>query len=171
MRSVIAALLTLLATYFNLVECGAASVVDIKATIDGAYILEEWHTDTGVFRPPQVEGRVVFLNGAVVTILIDKIRQERQVTVAEFGVYELREGTFSYRYDNASTFTHLANTINASSALPREGMRYFDIIQEGATVWLRSRSADKAEFVINAEGIRYSIGGKLLRVWRRSKLE
>jgi len=84
MRSVIAALVTLLATYFNLVECGAASVVDIKATIDGAYILEEWHTDTGVFRPPQVEGRVVFLNGAVVTILIDKIRQERQVTVAEF---------------------------------------------------------------------------------------
>src|SRR5262249_17402299 len=95
-----------------------------------------------------------FLNGAVVTILIDKMRQERQATVAEFGVYELREGTFSYRYDSASTFTQLANTINSSSALPREGMRYFDITQEGATVCLRSRSAEKAEFVINAEGIR-----------------
>jgi hypothetical protein len=171
MRIAIAALLTLLGTCFNLVECRAASVADIKATIDGAYILEEWHTDTGVFRPPQVEGRVVFLNGAVVTILIDKMGRERQVTVAEFGVYELREGTFAYRYDNASTFTQIPNTINVSSALPREGMRYFDITQEGAIVWLRSRSAEQAEFMINAEGIRYSIGGKLLRVWRRSKLE
>jgi hypothetical protein len=99
------------------------------------------------------------------------MRQERQVTVAEFGVYELREGTFSYRYDNASTFTQIPNTINVSNALPREGMRYFDITQEGATVWLRSRSAEQAEFMINTEGIRYSIGGKLLRVWRRSKLE
>jgi hypothetical protein len=52
-------------------ESRAASVAEIKAAIDGAYILEEWHTDAGVFRPPQVEGRVVFLNGAVVTILID----------------------------------------------------------------------------------------------------
>src|SRR6516162_9342690 len=171
MRSVIAALLTLLATYFNLVECGAASVVDIKATIDGAYILEEWHTDTGVFRPPQVEGRVVFLNGAVVTILIDKMREERQVTVAEFGVYELREGSFSYRYDNASTFTQTTSTITVSHTLPREGMRDFDVTHEGATVRLRSRSAEQAEFLINAEGIKYSIGGKLLRVWRRSKLE
>jgi hypothetical protein len=171
MRIAIAALFTLLATCFNPVECRAASVGDIKGTIDGAYILEEWHTDTGVFRSPQVEGRIVFLNGVVVTILINKMRQERQVTVAEFGVYELREETFSYRYDNASTVTQTANNINVSSALPREGMRYFDIMQEGATVRLRSRSAEQAEFVINTEGIRYSIGGKLLRVWRRSKLE
>jgi hypothetical protein len=171
MRLAISILLGFMGICFNIVECRAASVADIKAAIDGAYILEEWHTDAGVFRPPQVEGRVVFLNGSVVTILIDKMRQERQVTVAEFGVYELREGTFAYRYDNASTFTQLGNAINVSSALPRDGMRYFDITQEGTTIWLRSRSAEQAEFMINAEGIRYSIGGKLLRVWRRSKLE
>jgi len=171
MRIAIAALFTLLATCFNLVECRAASVADIKATIDGAFILEEWHTDTGVFRPPQVQGRVVFLNGAVVTILIDKMRQERQVTVAEFGVYELREGTFSYRYDNASTVTQMANNINVSGALPWEEMRYFDIAREGSTIRLRSRSAEQAEFIFSAEGMRYSVGGKLLRVWRRSKLE
>jgi hypothetical protein len=50
----------LLMTCFNFVESRAASVAEIKAAIDGAYILEEWHTDAGVFRPPQVEGRVVF---------------------------------------------------------------------------------------------------------------
>ena len=105
------------------------------------------------------------------TILIDKMRVDRQVTVAEFGVYELRPGSFSYRYDNASTFTQTANTINVSHALPWEGMRHFDISQEGSTVRLQSRSAEKAEFIIGAEGIRYSMGDKLLRVWRRSKLE
>jgi hypothetical protein len=171
MRVAITVLAGLLGTCVNLVECRAASLAEIKAAIDGAYILEEWHSDAGVFRPPQVEGRVVFLNGAVVTILIDKMREERQVTVAEFGVYELREGSFSYRYDNASTFTQTTSTITVSHALPREGMRDFDITHEDATVRLRSKSAEQAEFIINAEGFKYSIGGKLLRVWRRSKLE
>jgi hypothetical protein len=41
----------LLMTCFNFVESRAASVAEIKAAIDGAYILEEWHTDAGVFRP------------------------------------------------------------------------------------------------------------------------
>ena len=175
MRFGISMILGLLAACFTLVECRGASVSEIKNAIEGAYILEEWHTDTdsdsGVFRPPQVEGRVVFLNGAVVTILIDKMREDRQVTVAEFRVYELRPGSFSYRYDNASTFTQTANTINVSHALPWEGMRHFDISQEGSTVRLQSRSAEKAEFIISAEGIRYSMGDKLLWVWRRSKLE
>jgi hypothetical protein len=40
-------------------------VTEIKATIDGAYILEEWHDADRVFRPPQVEGRFTFLNEAV----------------------------------------------------------------------------------------------------------
>jgi hypothetical protein len=41
------------------------AVTEIKATIDGAYILEEWHDADRVFRPPQVEGRFTFLNEAV----------------------------------------------------------------------------------------------------------
>jgi hypothetical protein len=171
MRTAIAVLLGLLGTCFNLVECRAASVAEIKATIDGTYILEEWHTDAGVFRPPQVEGRLAYLNGAVVTILINKMQEGQQVTVAEFGVYELRAGSFSYRYDNASTFTQTTNTINVSHALPWQGMRDFDVTQDGATVRLQSRTAEQAEFMIDAEGMRYSSGGKLLRVWRRSKSE
>jgi hypothetical protein len=111
------------------------------------------------------------LNGTVATILIYKMREDQQVTGAAFGVYELRAGSFSYRYDNASTFTQTATAINVSHTLPWEGMRDFDITQEGAIVRLRSRSAEQAEFIFNAEGVRYSVGGKLLRVWRRSKSE
>jgi hypothetical protein len=71
MRLVISIMLGFLSICFNLAECCAASVSEIRAAIDGAYVLEEWYTADRVFRPPQVEGRVVFLNGAVVTILID----------------------------------------------------------------------------------------------------
>jgi hypothetical protein len=171
MRFAIWTMLGLLITCLNCVEGRADSVAEIKAAIDGAYILEEWHTDAGVFRPPQVEGRVVFLDGSVVTILIDKMQPGRQITVAEFGLYELRAESFSYRYVNASTFTGTENTADVSRTLPWEKMRDFDVAQEGATVRLRSRSSDQAEFLLDAEGMRYSVGGKLLRVWRRSKLE
>jgi hypothetical protein len=171
MRLVISIMLGFLSICFNLAECRAASVSEIRAAIDGAYILEEWHDADRVFRSPQVEGRFVLLNGAVVTILINKMREERQTTGALFGVYELSAGSFSYRYDNASAFTKTESAINASHDLPWEGMRDFDIMQEeGTTVRLRSRSAERAEFIFNVDGIRYSEGGKLLRVWRRSKL-
>jgi hypothetical protein len=76
-------------------EAKADSASEIKATIQGAYTLEEWHIDDGVFRPPQVDGRVVFLNGAVVFILINKIHEEKQTAVAGFGVYQLSAGSFS----------------------------------------------------------------------------
>jgi hypothetical protein len=60
MRFAISILLGFMGICFNLVECHAASVSEIRASIDGAYILEEWHNDERVFRPPMVEGRVVF---------------------------------------------------------------------------------------------------------------
>jgi hypothetical protein len=140
----------------------------VRAVIDGAYTLEEWHIDENVFRPPTVEGRIVFLNGAIVTILTNKIQPDRQITVALFGIYQLGTELFSYRYDNASVFIQTGSTITASRRPPFEGMRDFDIAREGAAVRLQSRSSEHAEFVFNAEGQRYSEGGKLMRVWRRA---
>jgi hypothetical protein len=144
------------------------SVSGVRAVIDGAYILEEWHIDENVFRPPQVEGRVVFLNGAVVSTLINKTQEDRQITVALFGVYQLSAESFSYRYDNSSIFIQTGSTITVSHRPPFEGMRDFDIAREGATVRLRSRSSERADFIFDAEGQRYLEGGKLLRTWRRS---
>jgi hypothetical protein len=143
---------------------------EIKAAIDGAYILEEWRIDENVFRPPQVEGRVVFLNGAVVSILINKAKEDRQFTVALFGIYQLSSELFSYRYDNSSIFIQTGSTITASHHPPFEGMRDFDIARDGATVQLRSRSSERAAFIFDAEGQKYSEGDKLVRVWRRSIL-
>jgi hypothetical protein len=152
-------------------DAEADSASEIRAAIYGAYILEEWHIDDGVFRKPQADGRFVILNGAVVTNLINKIQEDRQITAVLFGVYQLSAGSFSYRYDNTLIFTQTESTITVSHRLPWEGMRDFDIIQEGASVRLRSRSSEGADFMFSAEGLRYSEGGKLLRVWRRSILQ
>jgi hypothetical protein len=168
MRFVVAALIGLLGACCIPIECRAASVAELRAVLDGAYVLEEWHIGATAFRPPQVDGRVVFLHGAVVFISINKTQEEQQVTAAGFGIYDLNATSFSYRYDNFSTFTQTA-TINVSHTLPWEGMRDFEVIQEGTTVRLRSRIPEQAEFVFNADGMRYWEGGKLLRVWRRSK--
>lgn len=152
-------------------EADADVPSEIRAVIDGAYILEEWHSDDSVFRPPQVEGRSVFSNGAVVFIVINKIHEDKQITAALFGAYQLSAGSFSYRYDNASIFTQAGSAIAESRRLPWEGMRDFDVAQEGSAVRLRSRASERAEFLFDAEGQRYSEGGKLLRVWRRSILQ
>jgi hypothetical protein len=168
MRFAISIAFGFLSICFNLVECCAASVSEIKAVIDGAYNLEEWHSADRVFRPPQVDGRFIVLNGAVVTILIKKTPEEQRFTFIGFGVYELNEGSFSYRYDNVSRFIQKEGAINESHELPFVGMRDFDITEEGGTIRLRSQSSEQAELIFNAEGVRYSEGGKLLRVWRRS---
>jgi hypothetical protein len=143
---------------------------EIRAAIDGAYILEEWHIGENVFRPPQVEGRVVFLNGAVVSILINNTNEERKFTVALFGTYQLSQSSFSYRYDNSSIFIQTASSITESHNPPFEGMRDFDITRDGATVQLQSRSSERASFIFDAAGQKYSEGGKLVRVWKRSRL-
>jgi hypothetical protein len=142
----------------------------IKTAIDGAYILEEWHINENVFRPPQVEGRVVFLNGAVVSILINNTQEDRKFTVALFGIYQLSQNSFSYRYDNSSIFIQTASAITESHNPPFAGMRDFDITRDGATVQLQSRSSERASFIFDPDGQKYSEGGKLVRVWRRSSL-
>ena len=49
----------------------AASITELKAAIEGVYILDEWNIDGQTFRPPAVEGRFVVLNGNIMTVLID----------------------------------------------------------------------------------------------------
>ena len=52
----------------------------IRAYIDGVYILEEWNTDAGAFRPPKVDGRLVFFNGNVVFTTRNAISDTSQIT-------------------------------------------------------------------------------------------
>lgn len=146
---------------------GAAdpAVEALRAKIDGIYALEEWHTDTGVFRPPQVDGRFVALNGAVVVVLHNRIQRSNQTTTASYGSYVLKPTEFSYRYEEPSVFTQTSAGVTVSHKAPWEGMRSFSASRDGEAV--RFRSASGEEFLFSQEGLKYSEKGKVLRVWRR----
>ena len=137
----------------------------LRAAIDGVYVLEEWHTDTGVFRPPQVDGRFILLNGTVVVFLRNRIDEAKQVTVAAYGSYVLKASEFSYRYDEPSVFTQTSSGIVVSNRPFWEGMRSFVATRDGDNVRLVSQTAE--EFLFTPRGLQYSQKGKVQRVWRR----
>jgi hypothetical protein len=62
MKTLVATIIGLLFTCTPMITCNAASITELKAAIEGVYILEEWNIDGQTFRPPAVEGRFVILN-------------------------------------------------------------------------------------------------------------
>lgn len=141
----------------------------LRAAIDGAYVLEEWHTEAGVFRPPAVQGRFVLLNGVVVYEVRNGINEGNRLTIVGDGTYELSPASFSYRYTAWSLVTQSATGVAVSNKLPWEGARTFTAHRDGDTVALRTPSGE--EFLIDKNGMKYSLAGKLLRVWRKAKVE
>jgi hypothetical protein len=65
----------------------AASITELKAAIEGVYILDEWNIDGQTFRPPAVEGRFVILNGNVMSVLIDITQDSKKTYTTLYGVY------------------------------------------------------------------------------------
>jgi hypothetical protein len=143
-----------------------SAIEALQPLVEGMYALQEWHTSGGVFRPPQVEGRFVLLNGALVLVLHNRIQKANQTTVASYGSFVLAATQFSYRYEETSTFTQTPSGITVSPKAPWEGMRSFSASREGDVVRLRAGNGQQ-EFLFTAEGLTYSENGKVLRVWRR----
>jgi hypothetical protein len=155
--------------YTSMITSSAASITELKAAIEGVYILEEWNIDGQIFRPPAVEGRFVILSGNIMTVLIDTTQDLKGTYTTLYGVYSLTTDSFAYKYETRTTFTQTPDNISLSRAIPWEGMREFTVKQEGNSVHLQS--GEKAAFDFNPDGEIYSEGGKVLRVWHRAKPE
>jgi hypothetical protein len=169
MKAFIATTLGLAIACCTFVACNAGSVSELKGAIEGVYIVDEWNSDGKTFRPPQVEGRVVYLNGVVVAILIDTMQEAKKTYGASFGSYTLTADSFAYKFDTRTVFTQTPDKIDLSRAIPWEGMREFTVKQDGDSV--RLQYGEKAEFLFNPTGFTYSEGGKILRVYHRAKQE
>jgi hypothetical protein len=48
------------------------AIRDVKGCIEGVYVLEEFKVGGEVFRPPQIAGRFIVLNGALTYVFHDK---------------------------------------------------------------------------------------------------
>ena len=152
-----------------MITSNAASIAELKAAIEGVYILDEWNIDGQIFRPPAVEGRFVILNGNIMTVLIDITQEYKKTYSTLYGIYSLTSDSFAYKYETRVTFTQTPDNISLSRSIPWKGMREFTVKQEGDSVHLQF--GEKAAFEFNPDGEIYSEGGKVLRVWRRAKPE
>ena len=169
MKTLIVTITGLLFACASVVTCNAASLTELKAAIEGVYILDEWNIDGQTFRPPAVEGRFVILNGNIMTVLIDTTQDAKRTYTTLYGVYSLTPDSFAYKYETRTTFTQTPDKISLSRAIPWEGMREFTVKQEGNSVHLQF--GEKAALDFNPDGEIYSEGGKVLRVWHRAKPE
>lgn len=142
----------------------------VRAMIEGVFALEAWHVDGKVFNPPQVEGRVVYLNGATMFIVHNRMRESPQVSAASWGDYTLSRTEFAYRYTEPATFSIASSGITHARRLPWEGYRTFAVQREGNTVRLTAKAGSQ-EFLFTPTSLVFTEGvaGASLtkRVYRR----
>src|ERR1700687_1776892 len=95
---------------------------DVKRCIEGVYVLEEFKKDGEVFRPPQVAGRYVVLNGVVLFIFHDRTQQSKQTSNVGFGTYTVSSTAYAYHYDDYAMYTHTSAGTSVSRQPPWDGM-------------------------------------------------
>jgi len=145
-----------------------SSVDGLPASVSGAYALEEWHTDAGTLKPPQVQGRFLLMGGTVATVLINNAQADKKTTIVMFGKYVWDGTHFAYDYQDTSLFLETPSGVTAEHKAPWEGMRSFAIQKTAGTVRLRADSGQ--EFVFTNSGVTYT-DGKTVRVYRRISVQ
>ena len=153
-----------IASFATLSRAEDASVEALKAGIEGVYVLQEWHRNGEVMRPPLVDARLVFLNGQTVFISYDE-SQDPKKTFVGYGVYILEAGKFSYRYETVSIVTQTASEASVSEKLPWEGLRRFAASIDGNGIHFRAIDGPQESW-FTAEGLTYSDGTQK-RIYRR----
>ena len=143
------------------------SLEGLKARMSGVYTLEEWHKDGEAFKPPQVDGRFILMNGTIMTVLRNETQPPGRVTTVLIGKYELTAERFSYGYDDISIFIEEAGATKVSHKPLWEGVRGFTPGIEGDVVHLRAENGPQ-ELFFTSEGLDYFDKGTLLRKWRRT---
>jgi hypothetical protein len=71
-------------------------------------VLEEFKKDGEVFRPPQIAGRYMVLNGVVLFMFHDRTQQSKQTSNVGFGRYTVGSTAYAYHYDDYAMYTHTA---------------------------------------------------------------
>ena len=154
-----------IASFATFARAEDASVEALKAGIEGVYVLEEWHRNGEILRPPLIDGRLVLLNNRLIFIVHDRAQESNQRTLAGYSTYILDSGKFSYSYEALSVVTKTADGTTVSEKLPWEGLRTFTASIESNEIHFRATDGPQ-EMWFTAAGSAYS-DGKQKRVYRR----
>lgn len=150
----------------SMLASAATAQVSGPKCIEGVYSLEEFKRDGQVFKPPQVSGRYVILNGTVVWIFQDRTQPSKQTSFAGFGRYTIDETSFAYQYDEFEVYTQTDAGISASRKLPWEGMRAFSLVPGNDQAHLQNAES-KTDFVCSTDGLTAGFGQGSYRKYRR----
>ena len=152
-------------SFVTLSRAEEASVEALKAGIEGVYVLQEWHRNGEILRPPSVEGLMVLLDNRLMYTVHDRAQESSRMTISGYATYLLKPGKFSYNYESSTVVTQTAGGTSVSEKLPFEGPRTFAAsIENNEVRFLATIGPQKFQFT--ADGLSYS-NGKLMRVFRR----
>jgi hypothetical protein len=146
------------------------AIKDVKGCIEAVYVLEESKVRGEVFRPPQIVGRFIVLNGTVTFVFHDRTQQSGQTSYVGIGKYTATASQYSYGYDDYYTYTHTDAGILVSREVPFEGMRSFAPAIESDGIYLRTADSQQS-IQCTPDGLTYSLGGGNYRKYRRTKSE
>jgi opacity protein-like surface antigen len=157
-------------TLASLLASAASAQDSTLKCMEGVYLLEEFKRDGKVFKPPQVSGRYVVLNGAVLWIFHDRTQPSKQTSFAGFGRYTIDGTSYAYQYDELEAYTQTDAGISVSRKLPWEGMRSYSPVPGADQVRLQ-HAESKADFVCSADGLTAGSGQGVYRKYRRIRKE
>ena len=146
------------------------AIKTVKGCVEGVYVLEEFRVRGEIFRPPQIVGRFIVLNGTVTYVFHDRTQQSSQISYIGIGKYIATASQYSDGYDDYSTYTHTDTGVSVSRQIPFEGMRSFAPTLEGDGLYLRTVDGQQS-FRCTPDGLTYSFGGGDYRKYRRTKSE
>jgi hypothetical protein len=138
-----------------------------KSLVEGVFELREWHTAEGKLTPPAVDGRFVLRDGVVMTVLKNRAKAESRVWISSYGTYRVDGPGFTYEYDDGIIVTETPEGNRLVHGPLFGEPRWFSPTPDGSGIRLR-RKEGEIEFAFTKDGLRYSEGGKLLRVWKRA---
>ncbi len=135
--------------------------------LEGVYALEELKRDGELFRPPQVSGRVMLMEGTIIWIFNDRTQPSKQTSTTAFGRYTVDQSSFAYGYDEFEAYTQTEAGLSVNRKVPWQGLRPYALEADGSHV----RNADtKTDYFCSADGLTYSYGDGNYRKYRRLKL-
>jgi hypothetical protein len=142
------------------------SLNEVKAKVEGTWILEEWHIKGQVIHPPKVEARFIVHDNALELIMLNRAG-EKPWSWYGYGKYTLDASTFSMGFDEAAMFVESTSGITVSHKLPWEGMKSFGI-STGKKQLHMGPSDDNREMIVDGNTLIYKKDSKIVRTYRRA---
>jgi len=136
---------------------------DIRMRLEGTWILEEWHHQGEVLRPPEVGGRWSNHDGVVMATFHRRSHGSFE-SFAGYGTYEIERDRWSYRYERVET-ARGTSPEDAVVTVQRDlSSRSFALSRSGDTVRLEAAN-DVREY--DDSFFTYIVNGSVLRRYRK----